>query len=114
PGLPIDDDIRVWSEAVSLRDDVLRANQEIFHRGLAKFTFGNASAIDREAGEIIIKPSGVAYDQLAPEKLVTTNLDGVVAEGCLKPSSDLATHVALYKAFPSIGGIVHTHSHFAT
>ena len=98
----------------SLRDQVLHANQELFTRGLAKFTFGNASAIDRAKGEIIIKPSGVAYDQLTAAQLVGTDLDGVVTEGALRPSSDLATHVALYKAFPSIGGIVHTHSHYAT
>ena len=99
---------------MTLRDDVLHANQEIFRRGLARFTFGNASAIDRAKGEIIIKPTGVAYDQLTPEKMVATDLDGRVAEGCLRPSSDLATHVALYRAFPKIGGIVHTHSHYAT
>ncbi len=99
---------------MTLRDDVLHANQEIFRRGLARFTFGNASAIDRAKGEILIKPSGLPYDQLAPEKMVVTDLDGRVAEGCLRPSSDLATHVALYHAFPDIGGIVHTHSHYAT
>lgn len=98
----------------SLRDQVLHANQELFGRGLAKFTFGNASAIDRAKGEIYIKPSGVAYDQLTAATLVGTDLDGVVMEGALRPSSDLATHVALYKAFPEIGGVVHTHSHFAT
>jgi L-ribulose-5-phosphate 4-epimerase len=99
---------------MTLRSDVLHANQEIFRRGLARFTFGNASAIDRAKGEIIIKPSGVAYDQLTPEKMVATDLEGRAAEGCLRPSSDLATHAALYRAFPAIGGIVHTHSHYAT
>ncbi len=99
---------------MSLRDEVLHANRELFRRGLAKFTFGNASAIDRAAGQILIKPSGVPYDQLTPEKMVSTDLDGRVAEGCLRPSSDLATHVALYRAFPNIGGIVHTHSHYTT
>src|SRR4051812_46504920 len=98
----------------SLRDQVLHANQELFRRGLAKFTFGNASAINRDAGEIVIKPSGVPYEQLTAEKMVITDLDGRVAEACLRPSSDLATHVALYKAFPAIGGVVHTHSHYAT
>ena len=98
----------------SLRDQVLHANQEIFRRGLARFTFGNASAIDRQAKHIVIKPSGVSYDQLTAATLVVTDLDGTVVEGALRPSSDLATHVALYRAFPDIGGIVHTHSHFAT
>ncbi len=98
----------------SLRDQVLHANQELFRRELARFTFGNASAIDRQAGHIIIKPSGVPYDQLTAATLVVTDLDGTVVEGALRPSSDLATHVALYRAFPNIGGIVHTHSHYAT
>ena len=98
----------------SLRDQVLHANQELFRRGLARFTFGNASAIDRDAGFIVIKPSGVPYDQLTAATLVITDLDGVVIEGSLRPSSDLPTHVALYRAFQHVGGIVHTHSHFAT
>ena len=105
--------MRAHSHA-SLRDQVLHANQELFRRGLARFTFGNASAIDRDAQQIIIKPSGVAYDQLTAATLVVTDLDGTVVDGALRPSSDLATHVALYKAFPDIGGIVHTHSHYAT
>jgi L-ribulose-5-phosphate 4-epimerase len=97
-----------------LRDQVLHANQELFKRGLARFTFGNASAIDRAATLIVIKPSGVPYDQLKAETMVVTDLDGSVVEGTLRASSDLATHVALYRAFPNIGGIVHTHSHYAT
>ena len=97
-----------------LRDEVLRANCELARRGLARFTFGNASAIDRTTGRIIIKPSGVVYDELRADTLVATDLDGRVVEGSLRPSSDLATHLALYRAFESIGGIVHTHSHFAT
>jgi L-ribulose-5-phosphate 4-epimerase len=98
----------------SLREQVLHANQEIFRRGLARFTFGNASAIDRTAGQIVIKPSGVPYDQLTAATLVVTDLDGVVIDSALRPSSDLATHVELYRAFPGIGGIVHTHSRYAT
>jgi L-ribulose-5-phosphate 4-epimerase len=97
-----------------LREEVLHANQELFRRGLARFTFGNASAIDRHAKHIVIKPSGVPYDQLRGDAMVVTDLQGTVLEGSLRPSSDLATHVALYRAFPHIGGIVHTHSHFAT
>jgi len=98
-----------------LREQVLHANQELFRRGLARFTFGNASAIDRRHGkQVVIKPSGVPYDELRAETMVVTDLNGRVAEGSLKPSSDLATHVALYRAFPHIGGIVHTHSHYAT
>lgn len=102
------------SDFQSLRDDVCRANVEIAARGLARFTFGNASAIDREEEVVIIKPSGVPYDQLRPEMLVVTDLSGRVVEGKLRPSSDLATHLVLYRAFDKIGGVVHTHSHFAT
>lgn len=98
----------------ALRSDVLRANREIARRGLARFTFGNASGIDRTDGLVVIKPSGVAYDQLTAQMLVATDLDGQVIEGNLRPSSDLATHIALYRAFPEIGGIVHTHSRYAT
>lgn len=98
----------------ALRRSVLHANQEIAARGLARFTFGNASAIDREHGVVVIKPSGVAYAELVPDMLVVTDLDGVVVEGALRPSSDLATHLAIYRAFPHVGGVVHTHSHFAT
>lgn len=97
-----------------LREAVLTANQEIARRGLARFTFGNASGIDRATGHVVIKPSGVAYDALTPEMLVTVDLDGNPVEGTLRPSSDLATHLALYRAFAGIGGVVHTHSHFAT
>lgn len=97
-----------------LREQVLHVNQELFRRGLARFTFGNASAIDRHARHIVIKPSGVPYDQLRSDAMVVTDLQGSVIEGSLRPSSDLATHVALYRAFSQIGGIVHTHSHYAT
>jgi len=97
-----------------LRKDVLRANVEIARRGLAQFTFGNASGIDRERGLVVIKPSGVAYDRLRAETLVVTDLEGKVVKGKLRPSSDLATHLELYRAWGSVGGIVHTHSHYAT
>lgn len=93
-----------------LRQRVYEANVALPKHGLVKFTWGNVSAIDREAGLIVIKPSGVDYDLLSPENMVVTDLDGKVVEGDLNPSSDLATHVELYKAFPAIGGVVHTHS----
>ena len=101
---------------ISLREQVLRANQEIARRGLAPHTFGNASGIDRSGSEplVVIKPSGVDYDNLALADLVVTNLDGQIVEGILRPSSDLDTHTLLYREFPQIGGIVHTHSEFAT
>ena len=98
----------------ALRDAVCEANIELFRRGLARFTFGNASAVDREQGLIVIKPSGVPYDVLTPAKLVVTDLHGVVVDGALRPSSDLPTHAALYRAFPQLGGVVHTHSMYAT
>ena len=100
--------------ASALRDEVCEANIELFRRGLAKFTFGNASAVDRAQGLIVIKPSGVAYDKLTPAMLVVTDLHGAAVHGTLRPSSDLPTHAALYRAFPDIGGVVHTHSMFAT
>lgn len=83
-------------------------------RGLALFTFGNASAIDRTRGLVVIKPSGVPYDKMKPADMVVTDLDGRTVSGKLRPSSDLETHLELYRAWPSVGGIVHTHSHFAT
>ncbi|MGH7669940.1 MAG: L-ribulose-5-phosphate 4-epimerase AraD [Gemmatimonadaceae bacterium] len=98
----------------TLRRAVLEANRALDDRGLAPFTFGNASAIDREQGFVVIKPSGVAYDAMRAEDLVVTDLEGTTIEGRLRPSSDLATHLVLYRAFHPIGGIVHTHSHFAT
>jgi L-ribulose-5-phosphate 4-epimerase len=97
-----------------LREDVLEANLELVRRGLVLYTFGNASGIDRERGLIVIKPSGVAYDKLLPEHMVVTDLHGKKIEGDLKPSSDLDTHALLYREFPDIGGVVHTHSEFAT
>ena len=98
----------------ALREAVCEANIELFRRGLARFTFGNASAVDRERGLIVIKPSGVPYEALTPGMLVSTDLRGTIVQGTLRPSSDLATHVALYRAFPGIQGVVHTHSMYAT
>jgi L-ribulose-5-phosphate 4-epimerase len=100
----------------ALRLEVLRANQEIARRGLAPHTFGNASGIDRTGVEplVVIKPSGVDYASLTPADLVVANLDGKIVEGSLRPSSDLDTHTFLYREFPRIGGVVHTHSEFAT
>ena len=97
-----------------LREEVLEANLELVRRGLVLYTFGNASGILRDEGLIVIKPSGVPYDTMKPEDLVLTDLNGKVVEGDLRPSSDLPTHVALYSAFPEIGGVVHTHSEYAT
>ncbi len=97
----------------TLRKEVLEANLELVRRGLVLYTFGNASGIDRERGLVVIKPSGVPYDGMGPEHMVITDLEGRPVEGCLRPSSDLETHLALYRAFP-IGGVVHTHSSYAT
>ncbi len=97
-----------------LRDEVLDANLELVRKGLVLYTFGNASGIDRARGLIAIKPSGVAYEKLKAEDLVIVDLDGKIVEGKLNPSSDVKTHVLLYREFPSIGGVVHTHSEFAT
>jgi L-ribulose-5-phosphate 4-epimerase len=99
---------------VKLREAVLEANLELVRRGLVLSTFGNASGVARDEGLIVIKPSGVPYDELKPEHLIVTDLHGKVVEGTLRPSSDLPTHAALYRAFPSIGGIAHTHSEYAT
>ena len=98
----------------SLREEVLEANLELVRRGLVLYTFGNASGILRDEGLVVIKPSGVPYEKMKPEHLVVTDLNGKVTGGDLRPSSDLPTHVALYKAFEHIGGVVHTHSEYAT
>ncbi|HEX8725038.1 MAG TPA: L-ribulose-5-phosphate 4-epimerase AraD [Gemmatimonadaceae bacterium] len=98
----------------SLRTAVLEANRALGARGLAPFTFGNASGIDRARGLVVIKPSGVAYDAMRAGDLVITDLEGKIVEGALRPSSDLPTHLVLYRAFHAVGGVVHTHSHFAT
>jgi L-ribulose-5-phosphate 4-epimerase len=98
----------------SLRAEVLEANLELVRKGLVIDTFGNASGISREKGLVVIKPSGVAYNKMRAADLVITDLNGKIVEGKLRPSSDLATHIALYKAFSTIGGIAHTHSRMAT
>ena len=100
----------------ALRQQVLHANQEISRRGLAPHTFGNASGIDRTGQQplVVIKPSGVDYATMTPADLIVTDLDGNIVEGSLRPSSDLDTHTLLYREFPQIGGVVHTHSEFAT
>ena len=87
-----------------LREQVLQANLELVRRGLVLYTFGNASGIDRNENVVVIKPSGVPYDKMTPKDLVLTDLDGRTLEGDLRPSSDLPTHLILYKAFPEIGG----------
>ena len=97
-----------------LREEVLEANLELVKRGLVLYTFGNASGVDREQGLVVIKPSGVEYDELKPEHMVVTDLDGKIVEGDLRPSSDLDTHTLLYREFAEIGAVVHTHSEFAT
>src|SRR6516164_6907401 len=98
----------------SLREEVLEANLELVRRGLVIDTFGNASGISREEGLVVIKPSGVAYDRMRLEDLVVTDMNGRIVEGKLRPSSDLPTHLALYRAFAAIGGVAHTHSRSAT
>lgn len=96
-----------------LRKQVYEANMELPRRNLVTYTWGNVSGIDRENGLVVIKPSGVEYDELTPENLVVLDLDGNRVEGELNPSSDTKTHLELYKAFPTLGGIVHTHSPYA-
>lgn len=98
----------------TLKQRVCEANLELVRQGLVTLTWGNVSGIDRAAGRVVIKPSGVAYDRLTPEAMVVTDLDGRVVEGGFAPSSDTPTHVRLYRAFPNIGGVVHTHSAYAT
>ena len=98
----------------SLREEVLDANLELVRRGLVLYTFGNASGISRKDGLVVIKPSGVPYESLAPEHMVITKLDGQIVEGELRPSSDLPTHLEIYKHFRHVGGVAHTHSEFAT
>ena len=97
-----------------LREQVLQANLLLPKHGLVTFTWGNVSGIDRTTGLFVIKPSGVSYDEMKAEDLVVCDLEGNVVEGRYKPSSDTPTHIELYKAFPEIGGIVHTHSRWAT
>lgn len=97
-----------------LKDQVLRANLDLPKRGLVVYTWGNVSGIDRDKGLVVIKPSGVSYEGMGVKDLVVTDLEGNVVEGHYRPSSDLATHLELYKGFEHVGGIVHTHSSWAT
>jgi len=107
-------EIRVAAMLQRLRVHVLEANLELVRAGLVFHTFGNVSGISREEKLVVIKPSGVPYDDLTPEHLVITDLDGKIVEGHLRPSSDLATHLLLYRRFSEIGGVAHTHSEYAT
>lgn len=97
-----------------LKEQVLQANLQLPKHDLVTFTWGNVSGLDRESGLVVIKPSGVSYDSMTAADMVVVDLDGKVVEGKWKPSSDTPTHVALYRAFPAMGGIVHTHSRWAT
>ena len=97
-----------------LKKQVYEANMELPRYGLVTFTWGNVSGIDKESGLFVIKPSGVDYEKLTSEDMVVMDLQGNKIEGRFKPSSDTPTHLELYKAFPEVGGIVHTHSSYAT
>jgi len=97
-----------------LKQQVYDANRDLPRYGLVTFTWGNVSAIDRGRGRVVIKPSGVAYDVMQPEDMVVVDLEGNVIEGKWNPSSDTATHLALYRRYPTLGGVVHTHSTHAT
>ena len=97
-----------------LKEKVCQANLDLVRHGLVIFTWGNVSAIDPESGLVVIKPSGVSYDNMKASDMVVVDMDGKVVEGDLNPSSDTPTHLVLYKAFPEIGGVVHTHSTYAT
>lgn len=98
----------------TLREEVLEANLELVRRGLVLYTFGNASGRDRDSGLVVIKPSGVPYERMRPADMVVVDPEGRPVEGALRPSSDLPTHLALYRAFAEIGGVAHTHSRAAT
>jgi L-ribulose-5-phosphate 4-epimerase len=98
----------------SLREEVFETNQRLVRHGLVIFTFGNASGLDRSSGMVAIKPSGVPYESMTPDDLILTDVDGRIVEGTLRPSSDLATHLGLYRAFEGVNGVVHTHSRYAT
>lgn len=98
-----------------LKEKVYKANIELVKHGLVIFTWGNVSGIDRARGLVVIKPSGVSYDEMKPDDMVVVDIaDGHVVEGNLRPSSDTPTHLAIYRAFPEVGGVVHTHSTYAT
>jgi L-ribulose-5-phosphate 4-epimerase len=98
----------------ALREHVLEANLELVRHGVVIFTFGNVSGISREEGLVAIKPSGVPYEEMTVEQIVVTDLEGRQIDTNLRPSSDLPTHLELYKAFPNIGGVAHTHSEYGT
>lgn len=98
----------------NLKEKVLRANLDLVKHGLVLFTWGNVSAIDRGTNHVVIKPSGISYDEMEAKDMVVVNLEGEIVEGKLRPSSDTPTHLVLYKAFQNIGGVVHTHSTYAT
>ena len=98
----------------NLKQEVYEANMQLPKYGLVTFTWGNVSGLDKESGRFVIKPSGVEYDRLTPEDMVVVDLEGNKIEGKYNPSSDTPTHLELYRAFPEIGGIVHTHSAWAT
>ena len=97
-----------------IREQVYRCNMDLPRRNMVIYTFGNVSGFDREQGIVAIKPSGVTYEVMKPADIVIVDLDGHIVEGSLKPSSDTSTHLVLYKNFPSIGGVCHTHSTYAT
>lgn len=97
-----------------LKEEVFKANISLVEHGLVIFTFGNVSAFDRNSGLMVIKPSGVSYSEMTPDDMVVIDLSCKVVEGSLRPSTDAPTHAALYKSFPSVGGVVHTHSSYAT
>ncbi len=97
-----------------LKEAVLRANLELPKKNLVTYTWGNVSGIDREKGLVVIKPSGVPYDELKAEDMVVLDMEGNIVEGNLRPSSDTPTHIALYREYPALGGVVHTHSRYAT
>lgn len=98
----------------TIREEAYQGNMQLPKLGLVLFTFGNVSAVDRKAGVFAIKPSGVPYDELSPDKMVIVDFEGKTVDGKLRPSSDTLTHAVLYKHWPEIGGIVHTHSTYAT
>ena len=98
----------------SLKQEVLEANLDLVKNNLVILTWGNVSALDRETGLVVIKPSGVSYDDMKAEDMVVVDLDGNIVEGDLRPSSDTPTHLSIYRNFPEVGGVVHTHSTYAT
>ena len=98
----------------AMKERVLKANLDLVRHGLVLFTWGNVSEIDRESGLVVIKPSGIAYEEMKADDMVVVDLDGNVVEGKYRPSSDTPTHLELYRAFPALGGITHTHSTYAT